>query len=106
MKSNCWEVIKCGREPGGKSHVEKGVCPVTVFTAADGFLGGENGGRACVFIVGSLAMDKTIGTCERANGDCFKCKFFKRLKKQYKRAFRLDLYRRYIENSQDRGSHI
>ena len=24
---NCWEVKKCGREPGGKSVATLGVCP-------------------------------------------------------------------------------
>ncbi len=106
MKANCWEVKKCGREPGGKKQEELGTCPVTTFEAADGFLGGENGGRACVFIIGKLAAEPGGERCDQTSGGCFKCSFFKKLKKKHKKSFRLDLFRRYIENSRDRGSHL
>ncbi len=106
MKPNCWEVNKCGREPGGEKQKALGICPVSTFESADGFLGGENGGRACVFIIGKLAPERPAEGCVKDDGDCFNCKFFKKMKKKHKKTFRLDLFRRYIENYRDRGSRL
>ncbi|MBF0427494.1 MAG: hypothetical protein HQL94_01115 [Magnetococcales bacterium] len=100
---NCWEENKCGREPGGSKEKKLGTCPVAVHALADGFLGGKNGGRACIFIVGSLASQALANTCESiANNsvrDCFKCHFFEIMKKKYKKTYNLDVYNRYIQNS-------
>jgi hypothetical protein len=46
-KSNCWEVIRCGREPGGANENNLGVCPVSTEARLDGVNHGKNGGRAC-----------------------------------------------------------
>jgi len=29
-RKNCWEVLKCGREPGGYRVSEAGVCPTYI----------------------------------------------------------------------------
>jgi hypothetical protein len=47
MKMNCWQVKKCGREPGGGNEAQLGVCPAATETALQGVNGGKNGGRAC-----------------------------------------------------------
>ena len=36
MKLNCWQVKKCGREPGGAKVAEFGVCPAAAETALNG----------------------------------------------------------------------
>lgn len=103
MMKNCWEKNKCGREPGGAREKKLGTCPVATFTLADGFLGGNNGGRACIFIVGSLSSADPEERCSaqmnHANRDCFRCAFFNILKKKYKNSFNIDVFNRYIENS-------
>lgn len=100
---NCWEKNKCGREPGGIKEAKLGTCPVATFSLADGFLGGKNGGRACIFIVGSLASPEFENSCEsiqnRTTADCFRCTFFNTLKKKYKKTFNLEVFNRYIQNS-------
>ncbi|MBF0341224.1 MAG: hypothetical protein HQL95_09735 [Magnetococcales bacterium] len=100
---NCWEKNQCGREPGGSKEGKLGTCPVATFALADGFLGGKNGGRACIFIVGSLAPAGRFNTCEslanRSDRDCFQCAFFNTMKKKYKKVFNLEVFNRYIENS-------
>lgn len=94
---NCWEKNKCGREPGGAKEKKLGTCPVAVHALADGFLGGRNGGRACIFIVGSLSPNQPEGQC--ATRDCFHCEFFNTLRKKYKNSLNIDVFNRYIENS-------
>lgn len=68
---NCWEVKKCGHE---------GRCPASVFLDADGFLGGINAGRGCMFVKDTLLeiekhKDKPFGTKIRAL--CSKCEYCK-----------------------------
>lgn len=100
---NCWEKMQCGREPGGAREAKLGTCPVAEFVMADGFLGGKNGGRACIFIVGSLAPAERANTCthlvNHARRECFQCDFFRALKRKYKRSLNLEIFNRYIENS-------
>lgn len=100
---NCWEKKKCGREPGGVNEARLGICPAALYALSDGFLGGRNGGRACIFIVGSLASQGQQHSCvmlqNKKSPDCFRCDFFNSLKKKYKKTFNIDVFNRYIENS-------
>ena len=70
---NCWEVIRCGREPHGPHAAERGICPVTTFIAADGLCGGRNGGRACHHIRELMLARGTISECD--GGECQGCAF-------------------------------
>ncbi|MBF0564604.1 MAG: hypothetical protein HQK89_05120 [Nitrospirae bacterium] len=71
---NCWEVKKCGCE---------GQCPASFFVDADGFLGGINAGRACIY------LKHTKGPCvgifknisEKTKLLCYNCGFYKMLLK-------------------------
>jgi len=54
MRQNCWEFKTCGREPGGARVHEMGVCPASTATKAHGIHGGQNGGRCCWALVGTL----------------------------------------------------
>lgn len=80
---NCWEFKKCGREIGGVNAGKEGICPAAENIEADGFCGGKNGGRACIYIIGTLCD----GACQRtyANKEkiCDKCDFYLQLKKEY-----------------------
>ncbi len=46
-RKNCWEVKKCGRQPGGEKVDELGVCPAAVPNEYDGTNKGNHGGRFC-----------------------------------------------------------
>ncbi|MBF0417066.1 MAG: hypothetical protein HQL86_02315 [Magnetococcales bacterium] len=76
---------------------------MATFEMADGFLGGKNGGRACIFIVGSLASGELANSCislaKHAKRDCYQCAFFRALKIKYKKSFNLEVFNRYINNS-------
>lgn len=62
MKLNCWQVKKCGREPGGAKTAELGICPAAAEVALSGTNGGKNGGRACWAIAGTLCGGKVQGS--------------------------------------------
>ena len=70
-KYNCWEFKKCGREAGGEMSNELGVCPVTLFNAADGLNGGVNGGRICWIIDRNGCKDRIM----HGKDFCFQCEF-------------------------------
>ncbi|MCI5207809.1 MAG: hypothetical protein D3910_03235, partial [Candidatus Electrothrix sp. ATG2] len=74
-KLNCWEYKKCGREPGGHNASELGVCPVPVASKGKGIHQGENGGRCCWVIAGSLCNGEQQGTFSQKYKSCHKCDF-------------------------------
>jgi hypothetical protein len=45
-KLYCWEIIKCGREPGGHKAADLGICPVAL-TNPDRESGVKAFGREC-----------------------------------------------------------
>ncbi len=80
MKKNCWEVMKCGREPGGKNAGEFGVCPATTDERLDTVHSGKNAGRACWVIAGTFCEGKVQGTFARKYKDCSLCEFFRQVR--------------------------
>lgn len=77
MPDNCWQVMKCGREPGGVYEKELGTCPVPIFQKADGLNNGINGGRACWAIAGTLCGGEIEGTFAKLQTSCLCCEFYK-----------------------------
>lgn len=45
---NCWEYMKCGRQPEGKKAAEKGICPAAKDTSFNGINRGKNAGNSKV----------------------------------------------------------
>jgi len=76
VKQNCWEFKKCGREPGGAKAKELGICPAAVESRLDRVNSGNNGGRACWPIAGTLCGGNIQGTFATKVGNCFRCEFF------------------------------
>ena len=72
---NCWEFLKCGREPGGERAAE-GVCPAAACTAASGAHYGLNAGRACWGIHGTMCEGKVDGGWEEKMAVCTRCEFY------------------------------
>ncbi len=81
-KLNCWEYKKCGRQIGGHKTAELGVCPVTTLQTLHGVHGGENAGRACWAIAGSLCGGKIQGTFAQKLHNCWRCEFMNLVKKE------------------------
>ena len=76
-KLNCWEFMKCGREPGGLHAAELGECIAAVETSTDGINAGRNGGRSFWAISGTYCDGKVQGTFASKIGDCKQCSFFR-----------------------------
>ena len=84
-KANCWELKKCGRQPGGDKVGESGVCPATTEVRLNGIYSGRNGGRVCWTISGTLCGGKVQGTFASKLGNCFQCDFYKMIIEEEKK---------------------
>ncbi len=79
-KINCWEYMRCGREPGGTRTRELGVCPAATYSSLDGLNGGTNGGRMCWAIVGTYCFGEITGYFTRKNPFyCYDCEFHRKV---------------------------
>jgi signal transduction histidine kinase len=87
LKLNCWEVMACGRGPGGDAS-KKGICPTALDAACDGINGGKNGGRICWAIAGTLCLDHHQPSAPRKRSLCRLCPFFRRVKEEEGARFR------------------
>lgn len=80
-KKNCWEVMKCGREPGGKNAEELGICPAAADKRLGGVHGGRKAGRACWVIAGTFCDGAVQGTFAQKYRDCSVCEFYRQVRK-------------------------
>ncbi len=76
-KQNCWEVKKCGRQPGGAKVAELGICPAAVETRVNLMHGGKNGGRGFWALSGTFCGGKVQGTFASNLANCIVCDFYK-----------------------------
>lgn len=81
-KQNCWEDLKCGREPGGANCESLGICPASQPGEGEGTNEGKNRGRICWQITGTLCSGKVQGTFAKKQLTCFDCKFFKKVREE------------------------
>ena len=86
-RKNCWEVNKCGRQPGGKNAEKQGICPAALPGEFDGVNGGERSGRCCWAVAGTFCTKKVKGTSARKLMNCINCDFFKRVNEEEGRNF-------------------
>lgn len=82
QKKNCWEVMQCGREPGGKKAQELGVCSVATDERLNGIHSGKKAGRACWVIAGTFCDGVVQGTFAQKYRDCTKCEFYRQVMKE------------------------
>ena len=54
---------------------ELGVCPAATETRTDRMNNGQNGGRVCWAIAGTVCDGRVQGTCAHKLRDCLKCDF-------------------------------
>lgn len=81
-KKNCWEVLGCGRQPGGDKVDESGPCPASLPGDYDGVNNGEYAGRFCWAISGTFCNDETQGTYATKLRSCLKCDFLNRVNEE------------------------
>jgi len=75
-KINCWQYMKCGREPGGVKADELGVCPAAVINR------GRNAGRFCWAVAGTFCGGRVQGSFAEKRESCFGCEFFHNVRAQ------------------------
>jgi len=81
-KLNCWDVMACGREPGGKKTLESGTCPAAVDKSFDGIHSGKWGGRVCWAVTGTLCGDCKQGSFAEKRPSCLECDFFQMVQEE------------------------
>ena len=81
-KKNCWEIKKCGREPGGARAMEMGICTAAVDTISDGRNDGTNAGRYCWRVAGTFCGGQVQGSMADKIMDCVECEFFLQVKEE------------------------
>jgi uncharacterized protein YunC (DUF1805 family) len=97
-KMNCWEFKKCGREPGGK-NAHLGECPAATFTLADGFCGGKNGGRGCVYITGTYCDHNIQGAHRDKEKSCQICEFYNIVRSESGDQMNIYFFDKYIKEN-------
>jgi hypothetical protein len=87
-RRNCWEAMKCGRQPGGENSEELGVCPAAL--PSEHFAGLNNGkycGRFCWAVAGTLCRGTVQGTFAKKLMNCLGCEFLQQVNMDEGRAF-------------------
>ena len=79
---NCWEFKNCSRGPGGSKVDEFVICPAFTDTIADGLNHGENGGRICWAISGTLCGGSVQATFAKKRLTCLSCDFYHKNKRK------------------------
>lgn len=81
-KLNCWEIMDCGREPGGHKTHDLGVCPAATAKKCTGINDGKNGGRICWAIAGTFCKDQVQGCNALRIASCIVCDVYERVKRE------------------------
>ena len=81
-KKNCWEIKKCGREPGGEKSSSLGVCPAAAEIESDGLNHGVSAGRICWAVAGTLCDGVIQGTFASKQASCVVCDVFLRVQQE------------------------
>lgn len=76
-KLNCWQYKQCGREPGGLNCMSMGVCPAARKEENNGIHGGQNGGRSCWVVSGTLCDGYIQGSFASKVKSCLDCDFYR-----------------------------
>ena len=81
-KLNCWEFMKCQREPGGAKAGENGTCVAAMDSSYDGINCGENAGRICWAVAGTCCEGEIQGTFAEKRDSCTSCPFYRLVQKE------------------------
>ncbi len=100
VKRNCWEVLRCGREPGGAHAAEFDVCPAAVDHTYDGINSGKCAGRICWAVAGTLCDGCAHGSFIEKRPSCLNCDFYKTVQEEEKFSGRKTKFLQFIENDQ------
>lgn len=83
---NCWEVMKCGREPNGRNE-KLGICPAAQPNEFNGINNGQFGGRFCWNIAGSFCKGAIQGSVAQKMHNCLECAFLNIVNEEEQKKF-------------------
>ena len=81
-KQNCWEMMKCGREPDGYTADILGVCPAASAEECNDINGGKNAGRICWAIAGTFCRNKINGCQAASISSCMLCEVYEKVRRE------------------------
>ena len=81
-KINCWDYMKCGREPRGLKSDELGICPASSDSSFDGINSGTCAGRICWAVAGTFCGGKIQGTFAEKRKSCMSCGFYEKVREE------------------------
>lgn len=96
---NCWEFMKCGREPGGSKSSEMETCPAAIDKTFNGTNFGKNAGRICWAVAGTFCGGKVQGSFAEKRKSCINCNFFKMVQSDEDTSNNSTNFLRYISES-------
>jgi tRNA A-37 threonylcarbamoyl transferase component Bud32 len=79
---NCWEYMKCGRQPEGDKVAELGICCAATDTSYEGINSGKCGGRICWAVAGTFCGGRAQGSFADKRGTCLNCDFYKMVQEE------------------------
>src|ERR1035441_10004569 len=88
-KANCWEILDCGRQVGGRLAEAQGVCPAALCTTCGNANGGDHGGGLCWALAGAPCGGAVHGSFVSKCVSCTACDVFKRIQEEEGPAFQL-----------------
>lgn len=100
-RQNCWEYMKCGRQPGGHMVAELGVCPAADDGSYDGINRGRNAGRFCWAVAGTFCGGNIQGTFADKRTSCLSCPFFSKVRAEEGTANLRTKFLRFISEDTD-----
>lgn len=87
-QENCWEFMNCGRQPEGPKVAESGVCPAATAKPYHGVNQGENAGRFCWKVAGTMCIQAISSSFAERFLSCLECPFFKKVAAEEGKKFR------------------
>jgi CRP-like cAMP-binding protein len=94
---NCWEVMMCGREPGGANCSEYGVCPAAADQSFDGINSGKCGGRICWAVAGTFCGGCAQGSFVEKRPSCLECDFYQMVQEEEGQANRRTKFLQFLD---------
>ena len=91
LRTPCWEYSACGRQPGGHSTGELGVCPAAEAEYYHGTNSGPCAGRICWSLADTDAHRRAGGDAMRRLQHCMECRFFRTVRSEEGGSFKVDL---------------
>lgn len=94
-KKNCWELARCGLEPGGLLSARYGICSAAAHAeeGIEGPNGGSGAGRACWAMEGTQCghLPGSIASVESKFASCIACAVFQRICQEEGSSFELGM---------------